>query len=390
MNKEDDECDIIKITKHELNEALRQQTICNFSLYCFFQSVATFISCLFVLIGTLCVLIGKLMLDTEDDDEIEEIEYWSLLNTSWVLNAGCLCILSGFYGIFVFCDAVRPIFFSLYFWWTICSLVILITFSLILMNWKYWNWHYYLVLIPIYILEFGYILGAHRVYRTVSTLTILKNRDKMDIFERGNIKHISIGLLIAISMTIGSLMINQLSITQCEFISSSKDIVSHLVLICEWNQVEIEQNERVHVIPYHGIQQKVGSLWFSILVMSLFLSSLSFWTLWRWRDYRVSVMLFFGSTFSMFISCVLWVTMDSVCSDQQCIYYGKQSVEEEMSSIQSVVAKDIAFLNSTTLSSITCVVWCIVILIAIRTGKHQMRGASWMYARVAVSDTVSP
>ena len=61
-----------------------------------------------------------------------------------------------------------------------------------------------------------------------------------------------------------------------------------------------------------------------------------------------------------------------------------------MSSIQSVVAKDIAFLNSTTLSSITCVVWCIVILIAIKTGKHQMRGASWMYARVAVSDTVSP
>merc|ERR1712087_635412 len=56
---------------------------------------------------------------------------------------------------------------------------------------------------------------------------------------------------------------NELSVTQCEFVSSSKQLVSHLVLICAWNSVHVVHGdgEGSHSVPYVGTQRQIGALW---------------------------------------------------------------------------------------------------------------------------------
>ena len=121
-------------------------------------------------------------------------------------------------------------------------LIIFVLFTLICINWKYWNLYYYVIFIPIYILYFYYIRNSNKIYLILKQLTISRNIEELriDLTKKYSISHIGIGIILNIFLIFLYVMINKLSITQCEFISySKKQILSHFTLICESNKLQI-------------------------------------------------------------------------------------------------------------------------------------------------------
>merc|ERR1712228_1132045 len=269
-------------------------------------------------------------------------------NTAWILNMSMVSIFFGIYGMFIFeCYALRPIFFSLYFWWTILSLVIFATFTLICIDWKYWKTAYYLIFVPIYALYFLFISGTYKINNVIQWLTIDKNMDKMEITKNYQIFHISLGIMMNMFLIFLYLVIQIPSITQCEFMGPSKQIVSHLVLQCQSNKVQIQNGDAIY---YQGKQKIIGLIWISLGSLSFIISIVSF------------------------VSCVLWTMNDTVCNDQVCINYAKylnQSNGNHAKHISTIVTKHIAFINSNTILMISCAIWCILIWITIQSIKYQ-------------------
>merc|ERR1712228_794953 len=242
-------------------------------------------------------------------------------NTAWILNMSMVSIFFGIYGMFIFeCYALRPIFFSLYFWWTILSLVIFATFTLICIDWKYWKTTYYLIFVPIYALYFLFISGTYKINNVIQWLTIDKNMDKMEITKNYQIFHISLGIMMNMFLIFLYLVIQIPSITQCEFISPSKQIVSHLVLQCQSNKVQIQNGDAIY---YQGKQKIIGLIWISLGSLSFIISIVSFYILCRYHNYLYAMILFSISLIVSFVSCILWTMSDTVCNDQVCINYAK-------------------------------------------------------------------
>eukprot|EP01084_Bolivina_argentea_P083408 151004_1 len=368
-DNEFDECDIIDINQKELKKELcKNNILCNCcTLYLFYKSIS-FISCLFIICGFIGILIGNLMLNLENKHK-EEIEYWSLLDISYILNTSMLCIIFGIYGMFIFeCNILRPIYFSLYFWWTIISLIIFITFTLICINWKYWkHWWYYLIFVPIYILYFCYIYGTHQIYSIIKYLTIIKNNDieKIEIIKKYSISHISIGIIINVCLIFLYLLTNNLYNIRCEFISSTK-IISNLLLQCEaltYSTVYINNiNNNIYNNHYykHKQQMLIGVIWICFGILSFVIGIISFIILWKSHNYYYSMICSILSLILSFISYVIWMSMDNVCNDQTCIYYAN-NVPYTNKNINRIITKHILFLNSTTICIISCLIWCIII-----------------------------
>lgn len=360
---ESEELDIINIDKNEFKNELRAN-----SLYIFYKTL-TFISYLFIIFGFIGIFIGKLMLNL-----VVNIEYWSLLNTSFILNISMITIFFGFYGVFIFeFYVLRPIFFSIYFWWTIISLLIFIIFTLIIINWKYFNLNiYYLIFIPIYFLYFYFIWNIYKIYLICKYLSIrINNNNNNDyLIEKYSISHISIGILINIFLIFLYFIINKLSIIQCEFISEKDLKISlHFTLICQsTNYFIINNNNQNYNYFYnnYGKQEIIGLIWIFCTIFVLFLSIISFYILWKKHNYYLSIICNVLCLILSFISCLIWNIFNNICNDQTCINYNKYHYYDH-GQYDLLITKHIFFLNSTTILIISCLMWCIIIWITINT-----------------------
>lgn len=345
------DCDIINIDKNEFKNELKKH-----SLYIFYKSL-TFISCLFVIIGLIGILIGKLILNN--------IKYWSLLNTSFILNISMITIIFGVYGIFLFENYIlRPIYFSIYFWWTICSLIIFIIFTLIIINWKYFDSNiYYLIFIPIYCIYFYFIYNFYKIYLISKYLSIKINGDNLNIYKKYSISHISIGILINIFFIFLYFIINKLSIIECEFILKN-ELISHFTLICESTKVNF--NDENNTFIYNGTQEIIGKIWIIFNILTILISILSFLTLWKNANFLTSIITQIISLLLSFISCLIWTLFDNICNDQTCLNNNFKPNQH----FDLLITKHILFINSITIQIISCLIWCIIIWSTINTMKQ--------------------
>merc|ERR1712154_647595 len=159
------------------------------------------------------------------------------------------------------------------------------------------------------------------VYVHVTRLTLHRNREHIDVnalAAKYYATHVSMGLglntlLLAMSVALN----NQLSVTLCEFVSSQKQLVSHLVLICAWNSVQVMHGDGAesHSVPYVGTQRQIGALWIFLACAALICAICACVALWRYRSHCYVFMLSGAALALSLMASAVWLSMDGVCND---------------------------------------------------------------------------